>query len=496
MTIDRSYDYLASLVRELRGLPGESEWVEFKVNKCEPQEIGEYISALANSATLVGKPFAYMVWGVADSDHRVVGTTFSPGDAKVGNEALESWLLRLLVPGVHFRFFELCVAEHPVVVLEIERAYRQPVQFRGQTFVRVGSYKKRLKDLPERERSLWRSFDQTPFEHRVAAERVRDEDVLERIDYPAYFDLLRIPLPDNRNGILRALASDGLIHRSDAGGWNVTNLAAALFAKRLAGMPTLRRKALRIIQYRGSDRTDASRERVETKGYAAGFNDLMRYIQSLLPYKEVIGQAFRETIVTFPEIAVRELVVNALIHQDFHLTGTGPMVEVFANRIEVTNPGTPLVDAERFVDSAPRSRNESLAAIMRRIGICEERGSGWDKIVSECERHRLPAPLVEVMSDHTRVVLFAPRPLASMDKAERVRATYLHACLRYVNREYLTNASLRQRFAIEARNSARASRLIGEAVKAGAIAPDDPDAAPRLMRYVPWWTKSDSLSIT
>ena len=123
---------------------------------------------------------------------------------------------------------------------------------------------------------------------------------------------------------------------------------------------------------------------------------------------------------TLPELAVRELVVNALIHQDYHVTGTGPMVEIFANRIEVTNSGAPLVDAQRFVGSAPRSRNESLAAIMRRIGICEECGSGWDKIVSECERRHLPAPLVAVMSDHTRVVLFAPRPLASMDKAERV----------------------------------------------------------------------------
>ena len=99
---------------------------------------------------------------------------------------------------------------------------------------------------------------------------------------------------------------------------------------------------------------------------------------------------------------------------------------------------------------------------MRRIGICEERGSGWDKVVFQSEIYQLPAPLAEVADDHTRVVLFAPRPLSSMDRVERVLAAYLHACLRYVNREYLTNTSVRQRFGIEARNSAKASRLIAD----------------------------------
>ena len=74
-----------------------------------------------------------------------------------------------------------------------------------------------------------------------------------------------------------------------------------------------------------------------------------------------------------------------------------------------------------------------------------------------------------------------------MDKADRVRAVYLHACLRYVNREYLTNTSVRERFGIEPRNLANASRLIREAVAAKMIALDDPHAAPKLMRYVPFW---------
>lgn len=83
----------------------------------------------------------------------------------------------------------------------------------------------------------------------------------------------------------------------------------------------------------------------------------------------------------YPELSIRELVANALIHQDFSQTGNSVMIEIYSNRLEVTNPGEPLVDTDRFLDTPPKSRNEILASFMRRINICEERGSGIDKIV-------------------------------------------------------------------------------------------------------------------
>jgi ATP-dependent DNA helicase RecG len=487
LTTEHSTVYLVSLVRELCRLPQETGWLEFKVNDAGPDEIGEYISALSNSAALAGKAFAYLVWGVADGDHAIVGTTFDPHSAKVGNEELENWLLRLLSPKINFHFYEVIVDGKPVVLLEIERAFRHPVQFRGQEFIRVGSYKKKLKDFPEKERDLWRIFDRMSFEEGIATERIAEDRVLALLDYPSYFDLLQRPLPENRGGILEALSADGLIRPDDAGGWSITNLGAILFAKRLEDFRSLRRKAVRVIQYRGTNRIETLRERVGAKGYASGFEGLIGFINGLLPSSEVIGQALRQTVTVFPEPAVRELVANALIHQDFFVTGAGPMVELFEDRIEITNPGSPLVDADRFVDTPPKSRNETLASLMRRMGICEERGSGWDKVVAATEVFQLPAPLVEVPGDSTRVVLFAPKPLNKMDKADRVRAIYLHACLRYVSHEHLTNASVRQRFGIDPKNIATASRLIREAVEAGVIVPYDPGAAPKLMRYVPVW---------
>ncbi|MDH5639793.1 MAG: ATP-binding protein [Nitrospira sp.] len=104
MSTDRPTGYLVSLVRELCKLPQETEWLEFKVNDAQPQEIGELLSALSNSSALAGKAFAYLVWGIADGDHAIVGTQFSPRVAKVGNEELENWLLKLLTPKIHFRF--------------------------------------------------------------------------------------------------------------------------------------------------------------------------------------------------------------------------------------------------------------------------------------------------------------------------------------------------------------------------------------------------------
>jgi predicted HTH transcriptional regulator len=487
MKADSQTEYLTGLVHELRKQPRESEWLEFKVDDAEPQAIGEYISALSNSAALHGKVNAYLVWGLTDVEHAIVGTHFSPHSRKIGNEELESWLLRLLEPKILFDFREISVEGHELVLLEIQRATRHPVSFSGQEYIRIGQYKKKLKDFPEKERALWRVFDQSPFESDIAEERVSAQEVLKLLDYPSYFDLLKTTLPETPMAILDALANDQLMCPCEAGGWNITNLGAVLFAKDINSFKSLKRKAMRVIQYKGRDRTQTLKEQDGTKGYASGFQGLISYINGLLPSNEILGQALRKTVPMFPEPAVRELVANALIHQDFSLVGVGPMVEIFEDRIEITNPGTPLVDPERFVDTPPRSRNEALASLLRRTGICEERGSGWDKVVFETEFYQLPAPLAEVVFDHTRVVLYAHRSLGRMDKEDKVRAVYLHACLRYVSRQHLTNTSVRERFGIKPKNIAMASRLIRDAVESGLIVPFDLEAGPKLMRYVPYW---------
>lgn len=487
MSIDRPESELLGILAELRKFPRETEWAEFKHNNAEPDEIGEYLSALANAAALAGKVHAWLVWGVHNDTHEVIGTTFNPALAKVGNEELENWLLRLLSPKINFRFYRFQAEDKPVVLLEISAAFRHPVQFKGTEFIRVGSYKKNLKDFPEKERDLWRVFDRTPFEKEIAAENIAAEEVLRLLDYPAYFDLLSLPLPEGRDGMLSVLAADDLIAPGKGGKWNITNLGAVLFAKRLADFRTLTRKAVRVVLYKGANRMETVREQEGSKGYAAGFSGLIGFVTNLLPSNEVIGQALRKQVPMFPELAIRELVANAIIHQDFHLTGTGPMVEIFADRMEITNPGLPLVQTDRFLDSPPRSRNEALASFMRRIGVCEERGSGVDKVVIQTEIFQLPAPLFDATDEHTRVVLFAHREFKAMDKTDRIRACYLHACLRYVQRDYMTNTTLRERFGIDEKNSSMVSRIIKDTVEAGLIRCHDETVGSRARKYLPRW---------
>jgi len=487
MRVDKNRNYLEGLVNELRKLPKETEWLEFKHNRRVPEKIGEYISALANSAALNGKANGYMIWGIDNATHDIVGTSFVPSQTKEGNEELENWLLRLLQPKIDFRFHEISIEGLDVVVLETGRAFRHPVRFKSQEYIRVGSCKKKLKDHPEKERELWRIFDETPFEVQVAAENVSDSDVLRLLDYPAYFELLQLPLLESRAKILEALEAEGMIERSESGQWNILNMGAILLSKRLDEFKGLKRKAVRVVLYRGKDRINTIREQVGGKGYACGFEGLIEFVNNLLPLNEVIEKALRKNVPMYPEIAVRELVANAIIHQDFFITGGGPMIEIFEDRMEITNPGKPLVETRRFLDSPPRSRNEGVASFMRRVGVCEERGSGVDKIVFETEFSQLPAPVFETVEENTRSILFAHRPFNEMDKEDRIRACYLHACLKFVTRKSMTNTTLRKRFGIEVKNSAIASRIIRDTLDAELIKLYDPQASKKYAKYVPFW---------
>lgn len=483
-----SQEELLKLVQSLIALPKETEWVEFKHNNSDREEIGEYISALANSAALHHRPAGYILWGIEDTTHQIVGTTFNPRQTKVGNEELENWLLRQLSPRPNLFIYELSTDPGTVILFKIAPATHTPVRFRDVEFVRVGSYKKKLRDFPEKERHIWQQLQTTHFEEEIARHEVGNDEALSLLDYPAYFEMIGQSLPTSAAGIISRLRDERLVFPSSTGHVNITNLGAILFAKNLANFHRLARKMLRIIVYRGRSRVHTIREEQITSGYARGFAQAVELINTLLPVNEQITQAYRLEKRDYPKIAVRELVANALIHQDFLLTGTGPVVEIFDDRVEVTNPGVPLIEPLRFIDQPPRSRNEQIAALMRRINICEERGSGVDKIISEVESSQLPPPDFRKTEEHTVSVLYAQKTLNDMTLEERRRACYQHACLLYVSNERMTNASLRTRLGIADQNYAIASRIIADTIKTELVKPYDPDSSSRKhASYVPFW---------
>ena len=384
---------LDKLVNELRKLPTETQWLEFKHNNYTPDMIGRDISALANSASLYEKSCAYMLWGIDDETHEIVGTDYDLQTLKKGNQELENWLRSLLSKNADFEFHTVQMAEEKRVgVLIIYKATNQTVMFDKVDYIHVGSYTKRLSEYPAMQAQLWDKIRNSRFEERYAKQDLRLEDALRMLDYSVYFDNCGIIQPTDFAGVAHYMQQDEIVVRQDNGLYAITNLGAILFAKRLSEFPRLSRKAVRIVQYEGNNRLSMLKENIGNKGYAVGFEGLMKFVEALIPTQEPIVGALRENRSAYPILAIREAVANALIHQDFSIPGTGPVIEIFEKRIEITNSGTPLVDVRRIIDNPPKSRNEKLASLMRRLRMCEELGSGWDKIVSSCEFAQLPAP--------------------------------------------------------------------------------------------------------
>lgn len=478
---------LDKLVLELCKLPQETGWVEFKHNNCDPKMVGEDISALANSAVIADRSYAYMIWGVDDNTHEIIGTKVNLKKEKKGNQELENWLRYLLSKNADFEMHSVDIDGKHVEMLVISKAVGNPVAFEKIDYIRVGSYTKKAIEFPALQAQLWDRLRNQQFEDAYAIADIQLQDIPRYLNCEAYFDILNMPVPTSIDRYAHYLVEDGIIAKQDNGLYAITNLGAILFAKRLSEFPRVGRKAIRIVQYDGLNRLVILKEETTTEGYAISFENAVKYVNTLLPSKEDIDSVRRKSINTFPIPAIREAIANSLIHQDFFITGTGPLIEVFENRVEVTNSGTPLVDIMRIVDNPPKSRNEKLASLMRRLNMCEELGRGWDRMVISCELQKLPAPRIQIYQESTKVSLFSHLDFTNISMEDKIWATYLHACIKYIEGNALTNSSLRERFGVAESSSGSISRLIKEVLKNKLIKPIDPNTAPRYMKYIPIW---------
>ena len=112
-----------------------------------------------------------------------------------------------------------------------------------------------------------------------------------------------------------------------------------------------------------------------------------------------------------------------------------------------------------------------------------------DKIVLESEIYQLPAPMFETINEHTVAILFAYKELKDMDKSDKIRACYLHAGLRYIQRDYMTNTTLRERFGIDKKNISMVSKIINETLQEKKIYIYDESVGTRARKYITWWAK-------
>jgi len=457
-----------------RSVTSEHQRLEFKEakNQFDNRKLYEYCVALANEGG------GHLLFGVSDAAPRLVVGTAAFNDPVAMAEKLFG--------AVGFRVDIEAVA-HPdgrVLVFHI------PPRPRGTAYHLDGKYLMRAGEalVPMSEDQLRRIFAEggPDWVEEPAMTDCDGEKVVQLLDTQSYFDLLHLPYPATREAVLERFASERLIEQS-GGAWTILNLGALLFAKKLESFDRLARKAPRVIVYEGTNKLKTKLDKPGLKGYAVGFQGLVEFINGLVPSNEVIEQALRREVKMFPEIAVRELVANALINQDFNESGMSVMVEIYDDRMEISNPGKPFISPDRFIDEY-QSRNERLADLMRRLGICEEKGSGVDKVIQAAEAFQLPAPDFRVGEKRTSVLLYGHQDIDDMDRNDRVRACYQHCCLRYVMNEKMTNQSLRERFKLPESKVATASQIIAATVDAAKIKIADPtQTSTRYRNYVPFW---------
>lgn len=479
------------LIYSLIGYPDETEWIEFKENNSEAVRIGQDISALANAAAYHGRSYAYKIWGVEDATHRLVGTSFDPYHIKArGNQDLLIWLKTMLSSNALYEFSAIEDQGLRFVVLTVSAAVGQPVCFDGTAYIREGSSTTRLAAGSRREAVLWQRLQTTHFESRAAVKDMTASDVLDMLDVDSFYRLLDMRKPDNPTTLMKTLCEQGLVTRQDDGGYTVMNLGLLLVGRSLSAVGNLRKRALRVISYEGKANLDIIDDMVFDRGYALVLPDAERYIMSRVPVKEHDDGAFRRMKFAYPQRAVRELLANAVIHQDLSDATSGPLVSVYSNRIQFSNPGVSLIPEDRVLNALPKTRNPALVGILRQMDLCEEGGTGWDRAVEACEAAHLLAPKIKSEEGMgTTVTLYSENAYERMATSERKEAVYWHACLLYARDESMGNQSLRERFGLDnsRKNMVAMSRLIKECCKDGLIKEENADASDRYRRYIPGW---------
>jgi predicted HTH transcriptional regulator len=457
-----------------RQLPSETQRLEFKEakNQYDTRKLHKYCVALANEGG------GYLLLGIADKPPRAVVGTQAFTDTIVTAEKLFQAL------GFRVDIEEVAHPDGRVLVFHI------PSRPRGTAYHLEGAYLMRSGEelVPMSEDQLRRIFSEGEPDWLEEHTRTGLDggEVVELLDTQGFFELLKQPYPTDRSGVVDRLKRERLVDET-VNGYAIRRLGALLLAKRLVDFPDLERKAPRVVVYTGTSKLETRLDYTAPKGYAVGFQDLIGFVMSQLPQNEVVENALRQEMKLVPDIVIRELVANALIHQDLSVAGASVMIEIFSNRVEISNPGEPIVPVERFIDGY-QSRNERLADLMRRMNICEEKSSGIDKVVHAAEVYQLPAPDFRAGHRRTVATLYGPRQFEDMDREDRVRACYQHCALKWVMSERMTNQSLRERFGLPESKSAIASQVIAATIEVGMIKPDERVGASRkFARYLPFW---------
>ena len=477
---------IAYLEKSLGKIPSELNEIDWKITLSPNNDkLCKHIAAFAN---LPGGGF--LAFGIDDNNGKVLGI------AKADTNSIIERLASLCRDGVD----PLVSIDHSIetfkgkelLVVYIKESAVKPVHLKGKTiedsYIRSGGTTR--KASRQEIGALMLNSKSPTWEELHASKLLNEVEVITLLEYDKILELLKKPVPSNLPEIVKWLEEEKMIVDVDGKGYYITNFGAIAAAKDLTKFDGLSRKVVRLIKYEGKNKAAGSKEYPGTKGYAIGFEGLIQFVKGLLPGSEVIKNSLRQETSVYPEIALRELIANILIHQDFTIRGTGPMIEIFEDRIEFTNPGKllPSKKLDRLIRTTPESRNEILASAFRRYNICEERGSGFEKAVMAIELFGLPPLKFEETENSFKVTMYSPRKFADMSNEERIEACYQHSIIEYYGNGGFNNTSLRKRFGMHDKQAAQVSKLIKDAIDIGKIKPKDPESeSKKFSLYVPYW---------
>jgi ATP-dependent DNA helicase RecG len=380
-----------ALIDRLRALPAEMEWVELKRNYCESQQLGEYLSALANSACLANQPRGYLVFGIDDPTHAVVGTRFDPYSKKAkGNQDLLPWLTAGVRPSTGF---DAHVVEHPdgrVVLFEIGPASGEPVSFYGTPYVRVGASKTELRNHPEKARALWtRGSDWSAEECAAASLADLEPDAVAKareqfvVKHPG--QAAEVAGWDDQTFLNKAR-----VLKQGA----VTNAALLLLGR--SESATLLSPAVAKISWilKDADNRELDYEHFGPPFLLAG-DRLLKRIRNLIVRALPSGTLFPQEISQYDPWVIREALYNAIAHQDYRRHGRIVVVEC-PDRVLVANVGDFLPgDVETVIrQDAPQAlyRNPSLADAMVELNLIDTQGGGIKRMFETQRRRSFPMP--------------------------------------------------------------------------------------------------------
>ncbi len=459
----------------------ELDWKrEISANK---ERLAEHLSAFANHSR-----GGFLVFGILGNGQKVGITLVEVKDTigRIGNIGRQG-----LDPS--------CAVDHYIEKLEgtsnillyiyVQESAQKPVHLRGKSlehaFIRSAGQTRKMNENEVRAALLQSRIYR--FEELIISS-ADSAKILQEIDIGPVCQRLKIPFSGDEERRQEVMVNLKFAAKT-ATGLLPTYLGLLICGKDFKQVSGAEHYGIRLTKYRGNARLEAEHDKFYQLGFVHFFDQLIDDIVALIPKSEVIEKATRKLVPLYPEIALRELIANAVIHRDYTRTDSYVQVEIFDHRIEITNPGSLLPDMEinRLIDQQPRARNEVLAARMRELGFCEERGSGIDKVALSLEIYGLPAVHFINKIDSFQAILYAPKPYKEMGQDERVRTVYQHTCLHYVMANTVTNASLRDRLKLSKKQSQLVSLLIRKTIEAGLIRIANPGASPRYIHYVPYW---------